>query len=417
MKTLLISEIFPPKTGGSGRWFWEIYSRLPRDEFWIAAGEDPRQADFDATHDLNVNRVPLGLREWGIARWAGLTGYGRAIRRLNALVRTHGIREIHCGRCLPEGVMALALWYWKRIPYCCYVHGEDVNTASQSREHAFLVRRVLRHARWSVANSQNSRRLLMEQWGLPANRVCVLNPGVDTTRFVPQPVSSSIRRQLGWGERPVLLTVGRLQKRKGQDQMIRALPRIRETVPHVLYSIVGAGEERGSLEKLVRQLDLENHVEFRGEPADDELIACYQQCDLFALPNREINGDIEGFGMVLLEAQACGRPVLAGASGGTAETMQVPTTGRVVPCETPDKLAEVVAELLANEPLRKAMGKAAREWVVERFDWASLSLQAKEIFASTGSSGDVVAVSSSSCTAARVRQPTSPRRADSAVHP
>ena len=110
--------------------------------------------------------------------------------------------------------------------------------------------------------------------------------------------------------------------------MIRALRQIRQSIPDVLYSIVGDGKERQRLEVLAPTKELRDHVQFRGEASDAEMIECYQQCDLFALPNREVAGEFEGFGMVLLEAQACGKPVLAGTSGGTSETMRIPETGR-----------------------------------------------------------------------------------------
>src|SRR5205814_10004845 len=108
---------------------------------------------------------------------------------------------------------------------------------------------------------------------------------------------------------------------------------------------------------------------FLGELDDATLLCCYQQCDLFVLPNRQVGRDIEGFGIVLLEAQACGKPVVAGASGGTAETMRIPETGRVVPCDHPDELAALVTELLADRARLARMGEAARRWTVERLDW------------------------------------------------
>ena len=150
----------------------------------------------------------------------------------------------------------------------------------------------------------------------------------------------------------------------------------------MLYVIVGDGEERQRLEQLVSENHLENHVQFRHNTSDEELIQCYQQCDLFVLPNREVNGDFEGFGMVLLEAQACGRPVVAGMSGGTAETMQVPTTGRLVCCDEPGPLAELLVELLSDREKLESMGRAARQWVVEQFDWEHLSQQAYSLFES-----------------------------------
>src|SRR5687768_7916264 len=103
MTTLLLSDIFPPKTGGSGRWFWEIYSRLPRDEYLVAAGEDPRQLKFDRTHDLAIARLPLTMRQWGLRSWTGVSGYWGATARLKRLIHRHGVDMIHCGRVLPEG--------------------------------------------------------------------------------------------------------------------------------------------------------------------------------------------------------------------------------------------------------------------------------------------------------------------------
>jgi phosphatidylinositol alpha-1,6-mannosyltransferase len=276
--------------------------------------------------------------------------------------------------------MSLALKIRYRVPYICYAHGEDITTALDSREHAWLVRRVLRNARLLIANSHNTAKILREQWELPGERVCVLHPGVDTGYFTPTPADVAMRRRLGWKERAVVLTVGRLQKRKGHDMLVRALVEIRKTVPSVLYAIAGAGEERQPLGALVAELKLEGHVQFLGEISDAELLGCYQQCDLFVLPNRQVGQDIEGFGMVLLEAQACGKPVVAGNSGGTAETMRIPQTGQVVSCDGPDELAGLVAGLLADRPRREGMGEAARAWVVERFDWEALARQAEQLF-------------------------------------
>jgi phosphatidylinositol alpha-1,6-mannosyltransferase len=381
MKTLLVSEVFPPQTGGTGRWFWEIYRRLPRAEYLIAAGEDPRQEAFDRGHNLRVQRVPLAMSAWGLRSRAGLSGYWRAVRRLRRLARGEGVRMLHCGRCLPEGFMARLIKVWDRTPYLCYVHGEEMNYAASSRELCWMMKWVLGAADFLIANSRNTERILREGWGLPADRVRVLHPGVDTRRFVPSPRDPQVRARLGWGDRPVLLSVGRLQKRKGHDQVIRALPAIRRAVPDVLFAIVGDGEEREALMRLVAEHEgLGRSVQFLGELADEQMIQCYQQCDLFVLANRQVGQDIEGFGIVLLEAQACGKPVLAGASGGTAETMSIPDTGRVVPCEGPEELAAAVSELLAD-PLRlERMGRAARLRIVEQFDWAVLSRKAEQLF-------------------------------------
>jgi len=382
VKTLVVSDIFPPKTGGSGRWFWEIYRRLSRENFSIAAGEAPQQEAFDRTHDLNVTRLPLTLRNWGIRNWEGLCGYWSATNRLAKLVKSQGIGMIHCGRVLPEGVMALTLKWRLGVPYLCYVHGEDVTTARESREYVFLVRRVLQGASLLIANSRNTKRILCEEWSVPEDRVRVLHPGVDTSRFVPTARDAAARQQLGWGERRVVLTVGRLQKRKGHDQMIRAARLLKEEFSDLLYAVIGDGEERETLQALIQAEQVAGNVQLLGEADDARLIAAYQQCDLSILPNRQVGHDIEGFGMVLLEAQACGKPVIAGASGGTAEAMNAPFTGLVVPCETPESIAAAVAPLLRDDARRAEMGHAAREWVASNFDWSALAAQAEQVFQS-----------------------------------
>lgn len=380
MTTLLLSEVFPPRPGGSGRWFWEIYRRLARDDYVLSVGQSRGQAAFDANHDLQIQRLPLAMSQWGILSVRGARDYWSNVCRLRRLIKQHRISQIHCGRCLPEGVMCLALKKLIGTPYACFVHGEDVGTAVNSREHAFLVRQVLANAEYCIANSHNTSNLIRSRWQLPADRVRILHPGVDTKQFSPALRSDSLRSELGWRNRTVILSVGRLQRRKGHDILIQALPAIKQQVPDVLYSIVGDGEERAFLEQSARDLQVLEHVQFRGETSDGELAKCYQQCNIFALPNREINGDIEGFGMVLLEAQACGRPVIAGQSGGTAETMRVDHTGKIVDCTHPDELARTLIHLLRDPDLCDTMGRAAREWAVNRFDWDALAIQAERLF-------------------------------------
>jgi phosphatidylinositol alpha-1,6-mannosyltransferase len=380
MRTLLLSENFPPKVGGTARLFWEIYSRLPRDELVVAAGQDALDAEFDRTHDLDVRRVPLGLTQYGLRSREGLRGYLRAWRGL-ATVLGHGqIDIVHAGRVLPEGWLAWLLRWRHGLPYVCYVHGEDINCYANSRELSWMTRRVLAGARKVINNSNNTRRLLLDGWPVSADRASVLYPGTDARRFVPAERDEVVRSALGWQGRTVVLTVGRLQERKGQDMMIRALPEVRERVPDVLYSIVGDGADRGRLDALVRETGMEAHVQFRGEPNDGELLKCYQQCDLFVLANRAVGSDFEGFGIVLLEAQACGKPVIAGASGGTAETMRPGSTGLLVDCAESANLVRAVLELLGDPQRCVSMGRAARAWVVERFDWESLRHEAAEIF-------------------------------------
>ncbi len=393
MTTLLVSEIFPPKIGGSGRWFWELYSRLPRDAYAVAAGSDPEERRIDAATDLEIDRVPLSFPT-RFLRPSSIGHYWRAARTLTRLVARRQVRWLHAARCLPEGLLSAAVARWCGISYACFAHGEEINLSNterrpprhqrrvyESRELGRIVGFVLANASYLIANSDNTASILTERWGLPPERVHRVHPGVDIDRFTPADADPATRERLGWRDRRVLLTVGRLQRRKGHDVLIQALPEIRHRLPDVLYAIVGDGEERGALERLARRLEVDDAVQFAGEISDAELVDRYQQCDLFVLPNREISGDIEGFGMVLLEAQACGRPVVAGDSGGTGETMDGGRTGFLLACDQPGELADRLTELLSDRARLDAMGAVARSWVEGRFSWDAVTREAKEVFA------------------------------------
>src|SRR5262249_31725403 len=156
--------------------------------------------------------------------------------------------------------------------YLCYAFGEELNYAYFSREYRWWMRRIYDGAAGVISCSHNTERMLLEEWGLPAARVLALHPGVDATRFTLPSSHGEARTRVGWKGRTVLLTVGRLQKRKGHDMLIRALPAVRQEVPDVLYAIVGEGEERPELERLVAEHGLSGHVQFVGEVDDKGLV-------------------------------------------------------------------------------------------------------------------------------------------------
>ena len=346
---LLLTENFPPIEGGSGRWFWELYSRLPKDNVTIVTHDLEGGGEFDKSHDLHVIRTPLANPEWGIKSISGLRFYFANVRKLVKLVKQHRIDEIHCGRVIHEGITAWIVKLLTGTPYRCFVHGEDVETAATSREQSLLVKQVCKHAASLICNSYNSQRLVASLGFSDTDKCDVLHPGVDTSTFKPAPANNEIRQRFGWAkESLVLLTVGRLQKRKGQDFLIEAMPRLLEKVPQLQYVIVGRGDELENLRHLVEKHRLQENVFIHTNFDDTDLINAYQQCNVFILPNRTIQNDIEGFGMVLVEAQACGKPVIAGDSGGTSETLQVGETGFIIDCSSPQAIETALPIALKN---------------------------------------------------------------------
>ena len=156
-KILLLSDIFPPKTGGSGRWFREIYSRLPRERVLVAAGTGAGTEEFDRTHDLDIMRLPLEMRTRGIRGVANVKHYWRLSAQIRRIVKERGISSIHCARNLPEGFMAWMVRQRTGVKYTCYVHGEDVGVSATSRELAWMTCRVFAGATRVIANSNNTR--------------------------------------------------------------------------------------------------------------------------------------------------------------------------------------------------------------------------------------------------------------------
>lgn len=378
-KTLLLTENFPPKEGGSGRWFWELYSRLPNDKVLIVANDTPEGREFDKTHELDIVRIELESTEWGLASTRGLGFYWETIRKVLKLIKGHGIEEVHCGRVIPEGVIARALKLLAGARYNCFVHGEDVETAATSREHSLLVKNVCKNASMLICNSENTANIV-RKLGFDSGSKCeVLHPGVDTSRFEVAAPDTSFRQKMGWSGKRVLLTVGRLQRRKGQDFLIKSMPALLNEFPDLFYAVVGRGECYDELISLVDQHELHDNVCVYPDMDDEALIKCYQQCDIFILPNRTIDNDIEGFGMVLVEAQVCGKPVIAGDSGGTRETMNIGKTGHIIDCSSTENLLNGLSPILRNREIVDGEVDIA-DYAKNRFNWDQHVAKAKRLF-------------------------------------
>jgi phosphatidylinositol alpha-1,6-mannosyltransferase len=379
-KVLVLTENFPPISGVSGRWFWELYSRLPKEQYLSLADDVQGAAEFDNTHQLNILRMPLKSSEWGFKSFSGMKFYWRLFRQIRNIIKQQRVTHIHCGQVIHEGVTAWILKLITGTPYLCYVHGEDVETAATSGEHNLMVKQVCKHAEILICNSHNSANIIKRLNYAGDVKIHVLHPGVNASLFVPAAVDNAFKQHMAWQGRKVIITVGRLQERKGQDMMIRATALLKYQFPEILYAVIGRGECLESLQALASELGLNDHVQFLTDVSDAQMIQCYQQSDIFILPNRTIGNDIEGFGMVLVEAQAFGKPVIAGDSGGTKETMRLNESGYVIDCTDPIMISKTVAKLLANPTRCTAMSKVGRQHVEAELDWQAHVQKAELLF-------------------------------------
>ena len=381
-KQLLLSEIFPPIHGGSGRWFYEVYRRLEPGNFLMVVQESSQDThEIDSQYPHPILRENLHVDRRILSNWASIRRYYHISGRLKIIVRQHQISAIHAGRPLHEGLMARWMNFRYGIPYLCFIHGEDINVATTSRELKILTHSVLKNAYRLVANSNFTVGLLRNEWQVPEEKIALMHPGIDVSQFSQRDRAPGARKHTAPGD-VVLLTVGRLQKRKGQDAVIRSVAKLRDKHPNLRYLIAGIGEQEGELRKLVAELSLESQVLFLGAVSDDQLLDCYRECDIFVMSNRTDGKDCEGFGIVFLEAQAQGIPVIAGASGGTGDAMQDGVTGLRIDCqdyENPVYLTEAIDRLASSSELRRSMGICGRQFVAENFDWTQITEKARRV--------------------------------------
>ena len=355
---LLVSELYPPAIGGSAVLFGEIY---------------PRLSDIPVT----VLSEGVGMTDYGIRNPRSLRHYLRLAMKLRSSKRQ--VAMIHCGRALPEGVAA---WLSRRAGgprYACWAHGEDISTALLSRELTLLMRTVYRGAEVVFANSENTRRMLREL-GIADDRLELVYPGVDTQRFRPDIDASAIRQRIAPRGEMVLLSVGRFQSRKGHDLVIKAVGKLMGQPRRPFrYVIVGDGQERARLEALVDECGVRDHVMFIGEVPAGLLPHYFAACDIFVLPNRIEQNDVEGFGIVYLEAAASGKPAIGGRSGGVPEAVADGVTGLLVEGTDVDELAATLARLMDSDALRRSLGEAGRARAVRDFGWEAAARRVSTI--------------------------------------
>jgi phosphatidylinositol alpha-1,6-mannosyltransferase len=274
----------------------------------------------------------------------------------------------------------IGLWLRRLgLPFVIYAHGNEILDALEASEWQTPLL-ALRGADCVLANSHFTLDLVHKA-GVDPKRAVIVHPGCDVDRFRPlQPDETFRQRMLGrrWKDR-ILLTVS-LESRKGHDMVIRALPSLLRTVPDVTYVIVGAGPQT-HLDRLARELHVRDRVVFTGLASEEDLAAIYALCDLFVMPSRQslAQHSVEGFGLVFLEANACGKPVVAGRSGGINDAVVHGVTGLLVDPHDPEDIANAARVLLTNRELARQLGEQGRSRVLNEFTWDIVGRRVQDI--------------------------------------
>jgi phosphatidylinositol alpha-1,6-mannosyltransferase len=359
---LLVTNDFPPKVGGIQSYLWELWRRLPPDRVVVATTPYAGDRAFDARQPFRIVRLPDRV----------LLPRPALTRRVRALAEEVGAGLVMLDPALPVGLVGPRIGR----PYGVVLHGAEVTVPGRVPGTRRLLARVLRGAAHVVAAggypAEEARRAAGR--GLPLTAV---PPGVDLRRFRPLNPAERAAARSGAGlpaDGRLVLGLSRLVPRKGFDVLVQAAALLSPGRPDLVVAIAGAGRDRSRLERLARRTGAP--VRFLGKVADDRLGPVMGAADVFVVPcrSRWAGLEQEGFGMVFLEAAACGVPQVAGSSGGAAEAVADRETGAVVrdPAD-PAAVAAAVAPLLDDAALRRAQGEAARRRAENGYDWEVLA--------------------------------------------
>ncbi|WP_030240034.1 glycosyltransferase family 4 protein [Streptomyces sp. NRRL S-350] len=367
-RTLIVTNDFPPRPGGIQAFVHNMAVRQPAGSVVVYAstwrdGSEVRR--FDAEQPFPVIRD----------RTKVMVPTPRVTRRAAEILRAERCDSVWFGAAAPLGLMAPALRRAGAGRLLGMTHGHEAAWAQLpvSRQ---LLRRIGAGTDVLTYLGEYTRSRIAAAVGpQAAARMVQLPPGVDEATFHPRSGGAEVRRRLGLADRPVVVCVSRLVPRKGQDTLIEAMPQILADVPDAVLLIVGGGPYRADLEKLADARGVRAAVRFTGSVPWEELPAHYGAGDVFAMPCRTRRGglDVEGLGIVYLEASATGLPVVAGDSGGAPDAVLEGETGYVVPGGSAPAAAERIVRLLRDEELRRRMGEAGRRWVERSWRWDLLA--------------------------------------------
>lgn len=369
-RVLLVTNDFPPRRGGIQSYLGEFVNRLVDDKTHSVTVYAPKWKGAEAFDEAaqsagyRVVRHPTTL----------MLPVPTVDTRMRRLIEEQNIDTVWFGAAAPLALLAPRARQAGATRVLANTHGHEVGWSMLPVARSVL-RSIGDHTDVVTFVSRYTRSRFAPAFG-PNAALEYLPPGVDSDRFRPDPAArAELRRRYRLGERPTVVCLSRLVPRKGQDMLIKALPSIRRRVDGAALVIVGGGPYLETLRKLTREYEVEDHVTFTGGVPGDELPAHHAMADVFAMPcrTRGAGMDVEGLGIVFLEASAAGIPVVAGDSGGAPEAVQHNKTGLVIDGNSVEEVGEAVTELLTDRDRAAAMGAAGREWVRTQWRWDLLA--------------------------------------------
>jgi len=364
-KILCITNDFGPRAGGIETFIIGLIERLPKDSVIVYTSSQEESFDFDAAWKENFgvevirDKAKILLPTW------------RVSRKVREIISQRGITSVFFGAAAPLGLLARGARRAGAEKIVALTHGHEV-WWSKLWPFSWAMKRIGKSVDALTYLGDYTRSAISTALSSESHSKLVhLAPGIDTEHFSPDKKSPRIRCELGLEEKKVIVSVGRLVHRKGQDFLIDALPLIAQRIPSVHLLLVGEGPYRAELEKRANSLGVQERITFIGRVQYAELPEYICAGDIFAMPSRSrLAGlEVEGLGIVYLEASACGLPVIGGVSGGAPDAVIEGETGFSVDGKSAAAIAQAAIQLLGDPEFASKLGAQGRDWIVSQWRW------------------------------------------------
>ncbi len=375
-KILCITNDFGPRAGGIETFVMGLIERAPKGSIIVYTSSQGDTTAYDQgwIRDFGVEVIRDSSKI--------LLPSPRVIRNVQKVIARHSIKQVFFGAAAPLGVMARSLRKKGVVNIVALTHGHEVWWAKLwpfSSAISFIGKNV-DHLTYLGEFTKNE---ISKALSTKAkSKLVKISPGIDTDHFAPVPSSAQLRKDLGLADKKVIVSVGRLVHRKGQDILIKSMPAVLAEHPTAHILMVGEGPYRNDLTKMVKELNLSDAVTFIGRIQYQELPRYICAGDIFVMPSRSrLAGlEVEGLGIVYLEASSCALPVIAGRSGGAPDAVDEGVTGYSVDGTSPLEVSEAIVKLFDDPVKAKEMGQAGRSWIIDKWRWEIWSKEFNSLF-------------------------------------
>jgi len=337
-KTLLLTHEYYPFKGGIANYTYNLFKFFNIKDYLIVTDKK----DIKGNNIINIKLTLKFIKP----------SYLLSFFKLKRIIKKYNIKQIFTPNILPLGSLA----YFLKVPYIVSLHGLDINLALKNRP--FLTKKILKKAKKIIVNSKQTAEIVKDF----NNKVLLIYPSVDINRDYDIAKLKNLKKEVKSNNETILLTVGRLNKRKSQDLVIRAVKELKNL--NLKYYIIGRGEELKNLNNLIKKYNL-NNVFILTDIEDNDLIYYYKLADIFVLPQRNNKEDLEGFGMVFLEAGIYGLPIIAGNKGGPTEILKNNKDSILIEQDNLKELKNAIKFLFFNKNKADELGNNIKKRVLE----------------------------------------------------